>query len=349
MAAKEASMTAPFGLSFVGQELPSWFNLLQSWKALAGPFLIGLLTVLCGVLGYFVVSGARMALGIRMLDRSSIGSPDYILYGALVLGALGIVLTAVTGLFALIGWGFDRLVPGLWPLLGAVTRSTPWSYMVFAAGSVGPLFGLWIVKRSYVDSITRTGNVFGREWVGFMSALAAIFWLIVILSRLILTALAINIALKIMYGVWATLLAFVLLVSLAALAGNYAKFGQFPVVKFDSMKKFGANVVFVLLGSDDKLYAMLLLPTPVAAPAKEKTKSGPANKREVKGAAPVADEDKTDTSGASESRRMILYLPRTEVKWMVVVYEDNLPATVTQTQAMVPPALVNPLPSEDKP
>ncbi len=87
-------------------------------------------------------------------------------------------------------------------LFGAITRSTLGVMAVFVTAFSVPVFGLFdCPKRSYVDSITRTGDVFGPESIRTMSVLGPILLLTVFLSWQILSKLALKHSLKIIYGV----------------------------------------------------------------------------------------------------------------------------------------------------
>ena len=98
---------------------------------------------------------------------------------------------------------------------------------------------------------------------------------------------------KILYGAWATLKTVYLSTMLTFLIGAAGSFVPHQIVTFANMEQFGKNVITVLLDSDDKGYALLLLRA-------------------------------TTQSRESSPSKLIFYLPRTEVKQFTVLQEKPL-------------------------
>ena len=119
------------------------------------------------------------------------------------------------------------------------------------------------------------------------------------------------------YGAWVVLQLLVLVVGFAFIMGVGSTFRPYPVVAFSNMEQLcGKHAVPVLIGSDDKLYAFLLILNVGAQ------------------------------SDASDPGKTILYLPRTEVKWLTVLRQEplHLVARYHELHSLVPDTPTNPEP-----
>jgi hypothetical protein len=319
----------------ITQETPPWLRFLQDWKTLTWPVIVGLLAAVCHELGYFFVSGRRVALGIYILDRSTV-SADYIGFGAMILAFVGINFIPIGAsalvLGAVVRWRVRSLPRELQERLDTITKSKRWTWMIVLTGFAAPMLGLWIVSKARIDSIIQPPvkvvgsqwmrSIFGQDYRGnenYMAVVAAIISIVVLLSWRILAKLAITPTSKAIYGAWATIQVFFLLGAFAFALGSDVLPETYPIVAFSNMEQFGKNVTPVLIGSDDKIYAILLL---------------------FEGRA------QTETR---EPQREILYLPRTEAKWMTVLREARLDDAIASRnlENLKPAVSTGPVPASD--
>ena len=93
---------------------------------------------------------------------------------------------------------------------------------------------------------------------------------------------------RIFYGAWAGIQTLTLVFNFAVLVGAASTIEPYPIVAFSNVEQLvGRNVLPVLIGSDDKMFALLLVNV--------------GSKKE------------------NALSKTILYLPRSEVKWMTVI------------------------------
>jgi hypothetical protein len=317
------------------QETPRWFGLLRDSKALAWPAVAVLLGAIFHFVGYAADNGKTAALGIYSLDRPAI-SQEYVITGVVTLATLGLqvvlIVVVATGLRALARWIVHFLSAGVQTRLGAISKRA-WGWMVFIAAVATALSGSSIIKdlvRGADAMILKPANEVGTAWmrmsldqdrawqVGYQLLLAATATIFVILSRLILTKFFTSKTARAIYGTWAMIQVFNLVAGYAFIYGAAFTFQPYPIVAFSNMEQLlGKNVIPVLIGSDDKVYAFLLVFT-----------GGGRNE--------------TPNPG-----KTILYLPRPEVKWLTVVRQEPLHmiAHYHDLKTLLPAAPTNPEPA----
>jgi hypothetical protein len=295
------------------QDLPRWLRLLQDWKALAWPAIAALLAATCYFFGYVVDSGKRAALGIYQLDRPPVGQ-IYVITGAWTLATLGIqvvfVMIIAAGLRVIAREAFYWLPDGLQARLRAIQRSERWGWIVVSAAGVTAAFGQSMATGSMRDAdglILKPAKEVGTAWIrmsldqdlvwlhGYELLLASIITIFVSLSFWILTEFATTTLTKTVGSVLAALQTFFLVIGFAFVFGVGGTVQPYPIVAFSNMEQLcGKDAIPVLIGSDDRDYAFLVL-----------FKVGARNE-------------------TSNPGKVVLYLPRSEVKWMTVLRQEPL-------------------------
>jgi hypothetical protein len=128
-----------------------------------------------------------------------------------------------------------------------------------------------------------------QEWAtAYELLLSSGLTLFLYLSARILAADSTRLSLKVLYGSWAGIQALNFVFSFASIWGATTTIEPFPIVAFSGVEQLlGKHVLPVLIGSDDKLFAFLVVN--VGAPSD------------------------------NPMPKTILYLPRSEVKWMTII------------------------------
>jgi len=162
-----------------------------------------------------------------------------------------------------------------------------------------------------------------RIWlIGYELLLVAILSVFLFLSWWILTRFATSTMARSVYGTWAAIQIFNLVSGFAFIYGASLTFQPYPLVVFSNYEQLcGKGALPILLGSDEKLYAFLVI-----------FKVGAPNER-------------------PSPSKVILYLPRTEVKWMAVVKQEplHLLARYPDARALLPQFPAIPTNPETKP
>lgn len=294
-------------------EPPHWLGFVLNWKLIAWPATGALLAALCHFFGYVAESGTRATLGIDHLDRAAV-SQSYIILGAIVLGVLAqsiaIVVAAMMGLFAAGKLMFRQLPDRVQARLGTIIRLSIWGWIVISIAVATSALALRFAMPLMRDAdgmILKPAREVGIAWMRvsldedkawlslyelLLSTATTIF---VSLSWWLLTRFFRSNAAKAVYGTWAMLDVFLLVGSFAFIYGCGATFRDYPIVAFSNVQQLcGKDAVPVLIGSDDKLFAFLVLHTPALS------------------------------SETTNPRKYLLYLPRTEIKWIIVVRQAPL-------------------------
>jgi hypothetical protein len=299
------------------REIPRWLKLLQEWKALAWTAAATLMAGLIHFFAYVVEGGERSALGIYALDKPPL-SPDYVWAGVLVMATLGLQAIAVV-MMGVILRGFIRVAARLLPdevqphkLLRAfhiITHRKEWGWVVIGVAVLASSFEMWVLKdllRAAEGLVLKPANEAGMAWMRmsldpehnwhhlYEFQLAAIITILIILSWWILTKFLSNTLARTLYGMWMLIQVFVLVSSFALFYGVSLTFRPYPIVAFSGEEQVGKNILATLIGSDDKMFAFLIL---------------------YKGDKP---------NEVPNPSKVILYMPRTEVKWMTVVGQEPL-------------------------
>lgn len=322
------------------QEMHPGLRLLQAWKAFAWPVVAALLAAICNFLGYVSESGERAALGIYLLDRASI-SEAYVINGAIILArlALSVIPTviAATGLRVFGRRIVRRLPDEIQTRLRTIPKRTAWGWtaVIAAVGTSG--FGLVTTSHLSRDAdsmILKSAKEVGTAWLrmsidqdqvwqtGYLLLLAAAITIFVALSWWILTKFFMSTAARAVYSTWAMLELFLLVTGFAYIIGAARTVQPYPIVAFSGMYQLlEKDTAPVLIGSDDKVYAFLLV-----------FKVGPR-------------------SETPDLGKAILYLPRTEVKWLTVLRQAPLHAMALyhDLKPPLPVAPTNPEPRPDTP
>jgi len=297
-----------------------------AWKTLSLPVLATFFGAILLFFGYVADGGKRAALGTYILDKPAI-SQAYVIFGALTLATLGLQLAIVVILAIALRAMARRVVgriPGLFQArLGGVWKrvASGWTIVVVAVATFW--FGLWVVTalvKSADGMILKPGAEIGTAWMrisrdknwltAYEMLMAATITAFGILSWRILTKFATNTVAKAVYGAWAMLEIFNLASGFAVIYGAGFTFQDYPVVAFSNEEQyFGKADIPMLIDSDDKLYAFLVIRTGA-----------------MQDATPNPD-------------KVILFIPRGEVKWLMVLRQEPLHAFAHYRD------LLSPLPS----
>jgi len=310
----------------------------QDWKAFAWPLIAALLAAICNFFGYVSASGERAALGIYHLDRPTI-SEGYVINGAITLArlALSVIPTVIVavGLCAIGRRIVHRLPDEFRARLRAILKRTGWGWMVVIAAVATSVFGLSFTSDLWLGAdgmILKSAKELGTAWVrmsveqdrtwqtGYLVLLAAGITIFVALSWWVLTKFFTSTVARVVYGTWAMLEFFLLVTGFAFIVGAASTVQPYPIVAFSNMHQLlEKDTVPVLIGSDDKVYAFLLV-----------FKVGPRNE-------------------TPDFSKAILYLPRTEVKWLMVLRQAPLHtmALYHDWKRLLPVAPSNPGPTPD--
>jgi hypothetical protein len=283
-------------------------------NAIAISIAFAVLTGIAACLGRSVEQGRNAALGLFALATGPVDQRDVFAgVGVMAVVTVEVLSIALIGHFVyllsktasrIVPWANSPTVLSVRQKLGRLSSHLNlryWSSMSVALVCAGVLMKQLSVMMGHIQGILLRGlPEIGRTWTQiiferngetagsylflFSALLVAFFGA----SLSIITDKALGLGHRLAACIFAALLAFVFLMGMARIFGAFATVDEYPVVAFSSQAEFagGENVIPILLGQDDKMFALLIvLPEP---------KEG-------------------------SIRKMILYLPRDQVKYMAVV------------------------------
>ncbi len=295
-------------------KIPGWVTILQDWKGIVWPAFAAILAGFFYFLGFVFNNGKLTALGIsRMIEKPPINQ-DYFIRGAATLSIMAIDAAIILAFAAAIRAIFVRLFR-LLPTksqarLRAITKRRTWGWIIVAATVAIWRFEGFISITLFKDAdslVLKSAKELGTSWArigidadqtsvhGYMLLTVGMLILFVVLSWWILTKFATSTVGRMTFGTWAAVNIFLLVSEFAFLFGVSASFDSYPIVTFSNMDQaFGKGTVAALLGSDDKQYAFLVILN-------------------------VGDGNEAPDPG-----KVILCVPRSEVKWMIVLTQMPL-------------------------
>jgi len=295
-------------------KMPGWVTILQDWKTIAWPAFIALVAALFYFMGFTVTNGRRAALGVSaMIERPPI-SQEYFIRGAGVFLVMAlytaVILTFAATIRAIFLRLFRHLPDKVLTWVGVIARRRTWGWMVVAMAVITSFLGDGLSGALMKDAdglVLKSAKDIGTSWVrigieadqtsiyGYMFLLVGILIFLVALSWWILTRFTKSTFGKMIYGAWVMSNLLLLIAAFGSLAGVSTTFEPYPIVIFSNMQQYlGKDTVAVFLDSDDKQYAFLVV-----------LHVGEENQR------PNPD-------------KVILCLPRTEIKWMIVLRQMPL-------------------------
>jgi hypothetical protein len=300
-AAEYSSPAAPESGGF------GWFS-NKELRGLAWTTAVALCAGLMHVLGAAVETGRLHALSIYGFSRPTF-SQDYVIDGAVAVIAIftpwiTVALVVMIGL-KLVGGLYRRISGRFAHLLPTYTAKVIWwaSIVVVIVG-LGMLnvVAFDLVKQAdglilkHQEDLGTTwmnmvldegGDWFSLYWLGLCGGMALLF----IIARSVVSGFK-DQRYKVLFVAWSTLQALVLCAAYSCILGATLTIDEYPVVAFsNSSQMLGTNAIPILIGQDDKQFAILVAQTC-------KSQSG-----------------LTST---------VLYLPRSEVKWMIVLRQEPL-------------------------
>lgn len=300
-AAEYSSPTAPESAGF------GWFS-NKELRGLAWTTAVALCAGLMHILGAAVETGRLYALSIYGFSRPTFNQ-EYVTNGAVAVIAIftpwiTVVLVVMIGA-KLAGGLYRRISFRFAHLLPAYTAQVVWwtSIIVVIVG-LGMLnvIAFDLVKQSdglilkHQEDLGSTwmnmvldegGDWFSLYWLGLCGGMA----LLLVVARWVVSEFK-DQRYKMLFVAWSTLQALVLCVAYSRILGATLTIDEYPVVAFsNSSQLLGTNAVPILIGQDDKQFAILVAQTC-------KSQSGLTN--------------------------TVLYLPRSEVKWMIVLRQEPL-------------------------
>lgn len=294
------------------QEKPNWLRLLQEWKALAWTVAAALMAALIQFFAHIAEDGRRAALGIYALDKQTV-STDYVMVGVMVMATLvlqvvGVVIMGVV-LLAILREMARSLPRNIQHLLHTIPQRKEWGWALVAIAVLTSGYGAWELKdllRTADGMVLKPANEVGTAWMRmsldpqndwyfiYEFQLVFVITTLIALSWRILTKFFRKTGERVLYGMWMLTQIFLLVGGFAFMHGVPLTFQPYPIVVFSNEEQLGKHVLAALIGSDDKMFAFLVLytgdkPNEVPNPSK-----------------------------------VILYKPRTEVKWITVVGQQPL-------------------------
>jgi hypothetical protein len=313
------------------QKISHWMGMLRGWKVLEWPVVAGLLTALFIFFGYVADNGRRSVLGTDFLDRPTI-SVNYAITGiGQLLGCIFIV-----GVFAIIFFLLRKLLQAvvrrimlhspraLIAPLTFIKERVPWGWVVSFSAFVISIYGFSIGRDVIHDldgTLVKPMKELGSVWMhmgltndpelGYALRLGITMIIFAPLSWWVVRSSSTNRPFRAMFCAWAATITFYFFVMFVFILGATSSLqSHYPVVALTNMEQFGKNIVSILLDSDDKGYAFLLLTDGRAA------------------------------DGTSSPSKMIVYFPRQEVKGFAVLRKEPLYdlIRVNELRAALPPA-----------
>jgi hypothetical protein len=289
----------------------NWRELLDR-KEITWPAIAALWIALFHLFGYVAANGKTSALGVYDLARPAI-SQEYVISGLIVFAQLGLqcilVILAGVGIRA-IARRLLRRFPPMQTHVASVANSQTFGWLIVILAVVVFLFGAFIgtdlVKNAdalILKPVAEAGSNWTRInldleefWLfAYLFVLASVLTIFVRLSYWIVIRFIQTKPVKVMYSIWAILQTLNIAMMYAFVLGAGWTIQPYPVIIFSNQEQHvGKNTLTVLLGSDEREFAFLVSyigATQAETPTPSKT---------------------------------ILYLPRSEVKWMRVIGHQPL-------------------------
>ncbi len=288
---------------------PRWATILQDWKVLIWPAFVAFLAGFLYFMGFVVNNGKLTALGISALIERPPINQEYFIHGTGVLSLMALYAATILAFAGVVRAIFVKLFRFLptkaqaW--VKAITKRRTWGWIVVTIAVATWLLAGFISSALMKDAdglILKSAKELGTSWVrigieadqssiyGYMFLTVGMLVLFVFLSWWILTRFAKSTVGRMIYGAWATINILWLVAEFAFLLGISTTFEPFPIVTFTNMdQNFGKGTLAAFLGSDDKQYASLVI-------------------------LKVGEGNETPNPG-----KVILVVPRSEVKWMIVL------------------------------
>ncbi len=303
-------------------DIPTHLKMLQEWKALSWPAIAAFVATLFFFFGYIADAGRTAALATYSLDKSII-TQRYAILGAITLASFSLQTILVVALGAAVlklGRLVIRRLPGQVPVrISGILTWNGWKWVVLSSSALLCTAGLVLTFDMLSDAdglILKPAKELGIAWLrmsldtdgdwifGYQLFFVALISGFVARSWWLLTRFAMGRVAKALYSAWAILQVLNLVTAFALLSGVWSTFQPYPVVAFSNMEQVcGKGALPVLIGSDDKVYALLVLFKP---------------------------------EGSSTFSKTVLYLPRSEVKWMALLREEPLQRLARYPELLAP-------------
>jgi hypothetical protein len=284
-----------------------WFS-NKELRTLAWTTTVALCAGLMHFLGAAVESGRLNALSMYGFSRP-IFSQEYVIYGAVAIiaiftPAITVVVLAMVGaklarvLYRRISSRFAHLLPAY----GA--QAVWWSGIVIVILGLGGLNAVTLDLAKQADGLILKHQAdLGSTWMNMVLDAdldwVSLYWfglcggmaLLVVIARRVVSEFKVQLY-KVLFVAWVALQVMVLCVGYSYILGATQTIDNYPVVAFsNSSQMLGKNVIPILIGQDDKQFAILVAYT---------------------------------CTSQSNANNAVLYLPRGEVKWMTVVKQEPL-------------------------
>jgi hypothetical protein len=291
----------------------SWQELLNR-KEFTWPAIAAIWIALFHLFGFIEDRGRTAALGIYDLGKPAL-SQDYVLSGSIGCAQLGlhIVLVVLAGLgLRAISKPLLRAFPNLQTRVASLAKARICGWLIVITVVVISLIGAFIGQdlMKNADALVLKPVSGAGIWtriiapdpdasplIAYLFALALLLTGFLSMSYWVVTSFIQSNKVKLVYSTWVILQTLNLVASYAFVLGAGSTIQPYPIVNFSNWEQHvGKNAVTVLLGSDEREFAILVL---------------------FKGA--------TQSETPSPSKT-ILYLPRSEVKWMNVIGQEPLQA-----------------------
>lgn len=288
--------------------MPLWYRSLQDLKVLVWPTAVAIVTALIHFIGAATLIGRARALAILAISRSASGADLYVGAGvllALVSPATMLLLTCALGWHVLrflakksgghyparIARWWHRTInhfSAKWIVLFVIVVSAG-VISVYLADLLNSADGLILKRANETEAswlriqLDEDGAWFGIHSLAFGAWLGGSCWL----SRWLAKRFD-HLMLKVAFIAWAVVQSCALVFVYAMISGAAQTVQSFPLISFANQDAvIGPDAVSFLIGADDKQYALFVV---------------------------------YGYNGLSSERgKSVLYVPRSEVKWMKIL------------------------------
>jgi len=296
-----------------------WATILEDWKVPVWSAFIAISAGLSYFAGYVVHNGKLTALGIFLVINNPPINQEYVVQGAGALLLMAEYATIIIGFAILLRITFGRifkLLPGkLQDRVKIFVERRTWGWMVVATAIATSFVDHYIATALMKDAdglILKSANELNNSWVrlgvdvdqpsvyGYMFLTVSFLIWFIFISRWILTKFTKSALGKTTYATWAAINVLWMVAEFSFVLGVSTSFDPYPIVAFSNeYQYFGQDTAAVLLASDDKQYAFLMI-------------------------LKVNNKEKEIENETTSPRKIILYVPRSEVKWMFVLRQMPL-------------------------